>query len=203
MRIASATRSTRSTTMTASAVSEETVAPRAHRDADVCQGQRRRVVDAVADHHHATLAGQLACLAHDVDLLLGRASAKTRSTPTDLPTASPTARSSPVTSATCSIPTVRRLAVSSSASSAQPVRHQDRPGEVAVDPNQHPGQPSAPLVIEHLRSALHSRVSRGGAASRCSRPQRDARPPAPRFPGRAPPRPSRERRARFRAASAP
>ena len=49
--MASATRSTRSTAITASAVCDATVAPAApERDADVGQGQGRRVVDAVADH---------------------------------------------------------------------------------------------------------------------------------------------------------
>jgi hypothetical protein len=44
------------------------VRPRPHRDADVCCGERRRVVDAVAGHRNH-LPGGLA-LAHDVALLV-------------------------------------------------------------------------------------------------------------------------------------
>ena len=48
----SASRSSRSTVMTMSAASEDAVAPRAPiATPDVRHGQRRRVVDAVADHH--------------------------------------------------------------------------------------------------------------------------------------------------------
>ena len=53
--IASASRSRRSTVSTTSAASDEAVTPLApHRDADVGAGQRRRVVDAVADHDRRT-----------------------------------------------------------------------------------------------------------------------------------------------------
>ena len=48
-------------------------ARRAHRDADVGQRQRGRVVDAVADHHDRPHAGRVADRAHDLELLLGRA----------------------------------------------------------------------------------------------------------------------------------
>ena len=51
MTTASATRSSRSAMITTSAASEEALAPRAPmRDADIGGGERRRVVDAVADH---------------------------------------------------------------------------------------------------------------------------------------------------------
>ena len=52
MRTASATRSTRSTRMTASAVSGDRRSGGSHRDPDVGERERRRVVDPVADHHH-------------------------------------------------------------------------------------------------------------------------------------------------------
>ena len=70
---ASATRSIRSTTITASAVSEAIVAPvDAHRDADVGERERRRVVDPVADHHHRRQLRARLHRADDLELLLGR-----------------------------------------------------------------------------------------------------------------------------------
>jgi len=40
-----------------SAVSKAVSVPGAHRDADLCRGQRRRVVDPVADHRHIAVFG--------------------------------------------------------------------------------------------------------------------------------------------------
>ena len=88
--MASATRSTRSTAITASAVSEETVAPaEAHGDAHVGRRQRRRVVDAVAHHHDRPALRSGPQRPDDPSLPSGDRSAWTSSTPS--PRATPSA----------------------------------------------------------------------------------------------------------------
>ncbi len=58
--------------MTASAVSEETAcAGGAHRDAEVGEGERGRVVDAVADHHDRLQSRVGAQAAYHCELVLG------------------------------------------------------------------------------------------------------------------------------------
>ena len=71
------------------------IRPRADGDADVGLGQRRRVVDAVADHRHA-LAFGLQLLHVAAPCRAGSTSAKTRAMPSSRATASAVRRLSPV-----------------------------------------------------------------------------------------------------------
>ena len=78
---------------------------------EVGQGQRRRVVDAVADHGDA-VAGGLQRARSRATLSSGRTSATTRSTPTSPPTAWAVRSLSPVRSTTCR-PSSCRAAIAS------------------------------------------------------------------------------------------
>ena len=82
---------------------------RAHRDADVGEGERRRVVDAVAHHHAQARRSGCAQRSDDLELSLGGAARRRRGRRRSrFPTASATARRSPVTIATWSMPAARR-----------------------------------------------------------------------------------------------
>jgi hypothetical protein len=73
IRTASATRSIRSTVMTASALCDEAVAACAPiANAHVGHRERRSVVDAIADHHHGAEPRLLANGPHVVELVGGR-----------------------------------------------------------------------------------------------------------------------------------
>ena len=80
----------------------------ADRDADVGAGQRRGVVDAVADHRDP-LARAPAARRPSASLSSGSTSAKTSSMPSSAATASATCCASPVIIATCDAARVQRV----------------------------------------------------------------------------------------------
>ena len=160
----------------------------AHREAQVGGGERRRVVDAVADHGDGAALGLQP--PYDVDLVLGQHLGEhgSASMPTARATASATARLSPVSSTGVS-PRAR------SSRTACGAGLPDRVGDGRGHPRATPSQPTT-TAVRPVR--LGRRPSRGPGPAGSAlgrgapRPTSRARPPRPRTP--APGRRSRSAR---------
>ena len=144
-----------------------------HRDADVGERERRRVVDPVADHDDVPHLLPVARRANDVELA-PRVSARRRRARCRRPERPPR-RSRPgrrVTSATWLDADAVKLACERVGAGAEVVAHHDHGSELAVDADEDLGAPCAVAGVMLPSPGLGRRRSRCSRASRSSRRRR-------------------------------